>query len=322
MDEKYREDVAIVICPSINCNFRCSYCFERSLQDQIDNGYIPVEHLNLSHKQVDAIFASFPKIQKLHKNIRPEITLYDGESLLAQNYEVIKYITKRANDMDFSIFAVTNGYELSAFRDLLGKNGISSLQISLDGMAEHHDKSRPTIDGQPTFEKILTEIEAILDIEELQITIRMNYDSSNVGSVSQLSKYLTERGILDNKKVTFYANLISMNHENKGKDYKALKQAKDLSLQKQFNLDGHTAGLRSQFENAIKKNKPLPQVPMFCAANSSMYVFSPDNGIYACWEGLYQEHSRIGRYEPKLTWNDDVLNRWHTERKFSLPYTL
>ena len=315
LDKKYREDADIVICPSINCNFRCSYCFERSLQNCIDNGSIPVEHLNLSHEQVDTIFESLPKIQKRHKNIRPTITLYGGESLLAQNYEVIKYITKRANDMDFSIFAVTNGYELSTFHDLLGKNGISSLQISLDGMAEYHDKTRPTIDGQPTFEKILSEIEAVLDIKGLQITIRMNYDSSNISSVSQLSEYLTKRGILDNKKVTFYANLISMNHENKGKDYKALKQAKSLSLSTDFNLDGHMAGLRGQFENAIKENKPLQQVPMFCAANSSMYVFSPDGSIYSCWEGIYQEYSRIGKYEPKLTWNNGILNRWHNERK-------
>lgn len=315
LDTKYRENVSVVICPSMDCNFRCSYCFERLLQNRIDNGSIPVEHLNLSHKQVDAIFTSFSEIQKLHKKIRPEITLYGGESLLPQNYEVIKYITKRASDMNFSIFAVTNGYELSTFHDLLGKNGIKSIQVSLDGLAEHHNKNRPAIDGQPTFEKILTELEAVLDIDELQVVIRMNYDSSNVSTVPQLSKYLTERGILDNEKVTFYANLISMNHEHKGKDYKALKQAKNLSLPTQFDLDGHTAGLRGRFESAIKANKPLPQVPIFCAANSSMYVFSPDGGIYACWEGLYQEHSLIGQYEPKLTWNDSKLKRWHMERK-------
>jgi len=46
----------------------------------------------------------------------------------------------------------------------------------------------------------------------------------------------------------------------------------------------------------IDSKEPFFRKAHFCAATSGMYVFWPDDKIYACWEGIGEEHSLLGTF--------------------------
>ena len=320
MDKQQRGKGNIIICPSMDCNFRCTYCFERPLQDRIDSGTLPKRSLNMTTAQVDKIFSSFPAIKEINDEISSHITLFGGEPLWSKNYDVIKYIVERASSKGFTLSAITNGYELSAFRDLLGEKKVEMIQVSLDGIGQQHDDMRPTFSGEKTFDKIIREIQSVIDIKGLTINIRMNYDYDNMSSAPELVEFLTEKGILGRKGVNFHGNLISMNHIGEGKAYKTLKNYSTVSSKlNEFELDCYTTSLKKSLEKAITKNEPMVRKSHFCAATYGMYVFCPDDKIYACWEGVGEEHSYIGRYSPEIQWDEKGLIQWHRRNVLAIP---
>ena len=131
---------------SYNCNFRCPYCFEeRNLKDGQNV-------LVFTKEQVDIAYAVQDRIQphrKLRKNI---ITLYGGEPLLAENKDIVNYIVDEGRRRGYKFVAVTNGYEIDQFVNLLGEDGIYRLQITLDGPREIHNQRRIHYKDSNTFD--------------------------------------------------------------------------------------------------------------------------------------------------------------------------
>jgi uncharacterized protein len=320
LDKSARARAAVVICPSMDCNFRCTYCFERPLQSRIDAGFLEPGKVNMNVGQVKKIFQAFPALVERHTSIRNTITLFGGEPLWARNYAVVAEIVQQARSLGHTVSAITNGFELSRFCELLGPNGIGFIQVSLDGPASIHDQLRPTVAGGGTFDKILRELESVVDIQGLQVQIRMNYDSRNLEKTPELLQLLSDRGIIGRSNVAFHANLISMNHAHESKDYKTLKLLPILSGQLQdIELDCYTSGLRRDFVSALTGQSPLKHKAHFCAATSGMYVFCPDRQIYACWEGIGEENSRLGSYDPTLNFDEAGMSRWHRRNALAMP---
>lgn len=320
LDRMARSKAAIVICPSMDCNFRCTYCFERPLQDRIDGDQLSKPSLNLSSMQVERIFATFPALIQAHGSLRDNITLFGGEPLWSVNYDVVEQIVQKATEHNLSVSAISNGYELSAFSKLLGKNRIKSVQVSLDGTRELHDAKRVAVGGGPTFDKILEEIDKVIDIDGLNIQIRCNYDSSNLSQIPELVTYLKNRGILDRPNVSFHGNLISMNHAHKGKDYSTLNDIKSVSQQSDnHELDCFTNGLRRDLITSLESEEPFRRRAHYCSATTGMYVFCPDNNIYACWEGIGESHSWLGTYVPELQIDEKAAAVWHRRNALAIP---
>jgi uncharacterized protein len=311
---------SIVICPSTDCNFRCTYCFERSHQSKIDSFMIDHATINLTTKQVDSIFDNLDFIKNKHPNLDNSITLYGGEPLWAKNYEVVKYLVNKGVSKGFTFSAVTNGYDVSLFSDLFGSKGINFLQITIDGLSEIHDEMRPTTSGGKTFDRIISEIKKIIDIEDLEIQIRLNYDANNMNQIPKVIQFLNDENILNKKNVRFHANLISLTHDDKGIDYGTLKHYPGLSDEVQdFTLDCYTSRLRRKFVDAITQGTPLNKTAHYCDATFGMYIFCPDNKIYSCWEGIGEEHSLIGSYGSEIELYDKGISDWHNRNAKNLP---
>lgn len=115
-----------------NCNFRCPYCFEnRETKDS-------VQHVAFTKEMVDRTFNAMKEIEprmQLQSNI---ITLYGGEPLLKENKEIITYIVSEGKARGYKFYAITNGYDLEHFLDLLALDSICQVQITIDGTKEFH----------------------------------------------------------------------------------------------------------------------------------------------------------------------------------------
>lgn len=119
------------ICPSMECNLRCPYCYE----DHVQNESIK----RLSEQQLDVIF-HYILNQKFNK--KSKILIFGGEPLLSVNYKIVEKILRFTQKHSFPVGITTNGTSLrTTYLDLFSKHkGNLAVQITLDGDKTEHNK--------------------------------------------------------------------------------------------------------------------------------------------------------------------------------------
>ncbi|MBQ7220221.1 MAG: radical SAM protein, partial [Synergistaceae bacterium] len=141
-----RGGIGLVLAPTYNCNLRCSYCYERH---RLARGLDWLER-TMSDSLLESIFAQLKDYKSRGYSVR-HCTLYGGEPLLARNKPLIRKICEHCRQMDMSVSAVTNGCDLDQFIDLIDEYKISSIQVTVDGVGDVHDRRRPFAEGRGSY---------------------------------------------------------------------------------------------------------------------------------------------------------------------------
>lgn len=307
--------------PTYDCNLRCPYCFQDHMRK--DPGF--KKFLKLMDKEtVDRIFSVMPEIEEKHGfgNIdeHRHISFFGGEPLLRENKEIIRYIMDSAKELGSASFSATsNGTELEFYQDLLGKGGISEIQITLDGKAEEHDKRRIYPDGSGSFEKISDNIDLALS-KGVFINIRVNVDYGNINDLPDIASFVISRGW--HKKRNFGAYLAPIHALNENTDKKqcmtTLKLNKEMEKMRiaypdtlMFSVDGDK--MKNQSIEIFKDPDKAPSSikTNYCSAHDRMYLFDAQGDIYACWEKTGDKNIRIGtvdKYAGLMFFNKQEAN--------------
>ncbi|MFE8697471.1 radical SAM protein [Cytobacillus sp. FJAT-53684] len=179
----HRTDVMhLVLLPTEACNFRCTYCYETFPRGKMNpetirglKALVKEKATNLSHLN---------------------ISWFGGEPLLAldviEELSVSFLAAAKENKIDYSSDLVTNGYFLTkeVLQQLLSWE-IRQLMVTIDGIGEIHDNRRHLAGGGKTFDRIIENLQAIKEVEgEYDLTIRVNFDESNLEETSQLIDFL------------------------------------------------------------------------------------------------------------------------------------
>jgi uncharacterized protein len=319
-----------VFMPTYDCNLRCSYCFQDHMRTDPT-----FSHLlrTMDRPLIDRIFAAIPKIEAFHNmpensQRRRSFGFFGGEPLLEGNHATIAYIVGKAQALgQASFWAITNGTELDAYRDLLGAGGIGFLQITLDGPPSEHDRRRIYADGGGSFERIAQNLTMALDLGA-QVSVRMNVDRNNVGQLPELADEIVARGW--NRRAKFSAYTATIHAANKKTSAKSTFGS--------WELDQSMNRLREQYSNmrvidrpddAIKdkarqifNSKETPQFrSTFCGAHNGMYLFDAFGDIYACWERTGDPKIRIGciSQDAEFVVNAQVNAMWRSRNVTSNP---
>lgn len=184
------------------CNFRCVYC--------------PEEHVNkkFSDENWDALYNHILNNVSLGKYEKIEISFFGGEPLL-ETKKIISFLEKletipaKYPNVVFDHSIITNGYLLtSEVYDKLVQLHVNTYQITVDGFADTHDKYRPLVGGQPSWDKIIKNLEYINTKEDgAVIILRTNYSNELIDSMSEWKKY--EELHFKNEKFIFSENLVT-----------------------------------------------------------------------------------------------------------------
>lgn len=321
-----------ILMPTYSCNLRCPYCFQDHMRTDPAYGHLL---RTMQPEMVDRIFGAMPQIEELHgvpkdADVPRSITLFGGEPLLESSHSTIKYIIDKARSMgkaDFS--AVTNGTELQAYQDLLNSENISSLQITLDGTPDEHDRRRIYADGSGSFEKIAHNITMALDLG-VWVNIRMNIDRENIKRLPELADEIETRGWSQYERFSAYT--APVHAANDRTDIKSTFSSWDLDLA----LDK----LREEFPNMqiinrpddwlvsksrqifANQNNPLPSFrASYCGAHNKMYVLDAFGDIYACWEKTGDPKVRIGHIteQSEVVFNEELTKTWRSRTMVSNP---
>lgn len=298
-----------------DCNFRCPYCYEKP----ISNGGNKWSEKTFTKEMADRAFQAMLEIEPDINRHSKGITLYGGEPLLAKNHYIVKYIVEKGAESGYRFSAISNGYEIDSYTDLLGPDKITELQISVDGPKEIHDRRRIHYKDGGTFDKIVKNI-AIAMEKGTRVNLRANTDRTNIGQIETFFRQFSEMGYVGNPKFNFSAALV-VGKENitptgktvsiDGKTPKLLSKAEFNTTMLQTNVPGQHKEMwiyRKLF-NAMKHNTLLDLTPVYCGVQTGAYILDPAGDIYNCWETVGKKEHIIGHYRDSISWEPEK-DRW------------
>ncbi len=191
-----------------DCNFRCPYCFENDISSHGKGWSKQV----FTKEMVDRAYQAMCEIQPNRAMHSKSITLYGGEPLLAKNKAIVQYIVDEGLKRGYIFSAITNGYDLHHFTDLLGPKKIRRLQITLDGEEENHNRKRPHYRAGDSFDAIMKNVALALSLN-VQISMRINTDYDNVDILPALFDLFKNRGFTEYPKFSAYSALVQQIEE-------------------------------------------------------------------------------------------------------------
>ncbi len=173
----------LILLPTEQCNFRCTYCYE-----DFAIGKMRAPVVTGIKKLIEARASG---LSHLH------ISWFGGEPLAA--YDVVKDISKSAqatasnHGARYTAEMTTNGYTLSKSRVIeLADLGVRKYQISLDGAEGDHNKTRLRADGSETFARIWENVRGLQaacesgDVQNVNTILRLHLHPQNLPNFTDL----------------------------------------------------------------------------------------------------------------------------------------
>lgn len=177
----------LIICPTLDCNFNCSYCYE-----QKEKGFMSILVQNKLLQFYEQLLKSGLK--------SVTITWYGGEPLLYPY--IIQNLSKKLSSLakkfksNISFSIISNGYCISPkIVKLFKELNLETIQITLDGLADTHNLRRSLKDGSKTFDVILKNI-IILSEAGIKVKVRVNLDKSNIDQFDKVRRLLPDNVIV------------------------------------------------------------------------------------------------------------------------------
>ena len=261
----------LTIAPTMDCNFSCPYCFETKEKGKMDENTI--ENI-----------IEFVKNQSRLNAVR--ITWYGGEPLLYP--DVIEKITEGIEtgcNVPVSAKIITNGYFLNEKNiSLLEKCKVDSIQLSMDGMPEIHNKIKFTKTDKDTFSTVLNNIDAFSKLNSsINLAIRVNIDKNNQKEFYRLYDFF--RGRYPNSKNIFLVPaFITTTTKNTCKDSCLIANVEKFSAFKDF----------SQVMKNVNLIYPNNNIHECAARNPTTWVIAPNGDMYKCWEIIGNRKYKVG----------------------------
>lgn len=283
LDSRYNNSsLGLTIAPSLDCNFDCAYCYEKS---HSENYYMDRA---MEEKLVDFVR------MKAKSSDRIDVSWYGGEPLLAAS--IIDRLTDeflkiaREYNLPYSSYIITNGYLLNEKNaKKLSEWKIQGMQITIDGDRKNHDSKRYLKNGNPTYEKILKNLKENYRYL-VNVSLRINLDEKNIGSEKSIIKEI-ETFDKEGKIKPYIARV--RNENDTYRDDVCIDQKKFDEYE--FNF------YRNQYTNFIDRIYPK-RISNFCTADyKNSYVINYNGDIYKCWSDIGIEKTKIANIGDKYS---------------------
>ncbi|MTI86868.1 MAG: radical SAM protein [Balneolaceae bacterium] len=186
-----------------DCNFRCPYCFENEISSNGKGWSKKV----FTKTAVDRAYQTMLELEPNEDLHSKQIILYGGEPLLASNKSIVKYIVEQGYEKGYHFKAITNGYDLEHYKDLIHPNYINKLQITVDGDRETHDSRRTHFETGLSYDKIMENIAWALEAG-VYIAVRINTDLNNFDQIKTVRAHFDELGFFEYDRFRVYSALI------------------------------------------------------------------------------------------------------------------
>lgn len=270
----------LIIFPTEQCNFRCTYCYEDFAIGRMSGDTVT------GIKNLMAARASGLKILS--------IEWFGGEPLVAA--DIVEEICAYAQDLshkhgfEYVSGATTNGALLTVERAArFAELGLRRHQISLDGLGAVHDLTRRRANGNGTFEQIWGNLAAINKASlSIEIMLRLHVTQQNWQSVGDLIDKIQSE-LTENIFEIFVHTVTTMNgqveSEEVGENF-FLQYSDGQNILKQLNE-------KVLWRSLPERNAKIE--PYVCyASQANSFIIRADGSLGKCTVALKDPRNRIG----------------------------
>jgi len=313
LDDREKDEIQIFFVTNYSCNFDCSYCYQTGYEQ------LPVA---LSKEVTDAFFEY---ILNEFSGRKKYITLFGGEPFLnaPRHKENIEYIIRKATELNLEIAAVTNGYHLAEYMDILKAGKIREIQVTLDGTSEIHNQRRYLKGGDPTFDRIVQGVDLLLQ-NNIPVNLRMVVDKQNIGNLPNLAQFAIDKGWTSSP---LFKTQLGRNYElhecqaNQQKLYSRLELYQDLyDLLRKFPYISEFHKPAFSVSKFLFEHGELP-APLFdaCTGTKTEWAFDFTGNVYACTATVGKKGESLGTFYPENRKNTEAVEEWQERDILSIP---
>lgn len=277
------------------CNASCFYCYEKRTTPT----YMSLETASNVAKFIKSTLEGVEQVT---------LNWFGGEPLL--NPDVITHISQEVlsslKDTKFFATIITNA---SLFTEELMETArnvwkIRNIQISLDGLAEIHEKRKAYTAIANSFTKTINTVGSLLS-KGFHVSLRLNYDKENVDNIVQLI-YFIKKTLGNPFNLSCYAYPLFSSLSCKNTSFLCVD---DIPIHEPIIKD---ALVSCGYYNSLKT---LPRRTTACfATDPYSYVINADGLLYKCTMDMADKSRAVGNvYDgieknmPFIEWTTPVL---------------
>ena len=297
--------MVLTIIPTLNCNFACTYCYEKDKRGLMSN-------------EVAESLLDFVNDKILRDNIQYlDVHWYGGEPLLA--FDLIEDLSENfikiceERGIYYQAMMVTNGFLLDNIKvKRLRDQHLTFLQITIDGPKNVHDQRRFLKGRRGSFDTIIKNL--LYASKYFKVAIRVNVDRENAASLNELLEYLQSIGLHKNKNITIYC-------ERAWGALSCRKKTIEFSREEFTNIS--CSFNEKVLTTGFKIDLPFIVRDAYCVADKlNGFVINYDGSILKCWEDLEDEkemiNMKIGTVKDGIT-NLNKFSGWMNISPFEDP---
>jgi uncharacterized protein len=281
----------LTINPTMNCNFKCWYCYETHIKNS-----------RLSEEGVARILRFIQRTVEQNPDLRHFIiSFFGGEPLLYFEHNVKPLISEAKRllqeaGVSLSLHFTTNGYLINeAMIDFFLKEDLlPSFQITLDGDEQTHNRVRYVNEKKGSYREIVHNIKQ-LAIAGLGVSVRINYTAANIASVKQVPYDFAELPAEAKSRISFSFHRVWQDTEGDVKEEVAAAME----------------AVRAAGFPAIEQSA-VDAVEASCYADKRQSAVINYNGdVYKCTARDFKPENRVGYLAEtgEIVWEDDHLEK-------------
>ncbi|MDR0999843.1 MAG: radical SAM protein [Clostridiales bacterium] len=275
------QSLNLILITSRQCNLRCVYCYEEHINNHMgSNTYESI--LQYIEKQLDS---------KMYTSVR--VSLFGGEPFLPFE-KVITFLRKAKALCDeyrvpFISVATTNFALVDIERlKLLTECGCFLYQVTLDGLANTHNKHRPNVNGSGSFEQIIKNLrDAKNSPYNFNVILRTNFNLEIVADAKNFYEFI--KAEFDDPRFSVHFESI----KELGGDNRADMISPDEEANKSREIAKIVSRLRIKNTSADFFSQPFQGVCY--ASKHNTFVIDYDGSVRKCTVMLDSDKNKVGQ---------------------------
>lgn len=279
----------LIINPTLNCNFRCWYCYETHLI-----------YSKMKENVLKSVKRFVEKTVKQQSGLKYfELSFFGGEPFLQFKNVVMPLIDHthrvcQSEDKQLTVSFTSNGYLINdEIVDFLNKYKEISInfQITLDGYRNDHNKVRYS-SKSGSYDRILENVVKLLR-HDRAVVLRVNYTSENIGNVRKILRDLSDPIFQNNNLLHVDFQRVWQDTQKKERINDEIEQTILLFKRSKIKVVNHNCDRIRNSCYADKKNEAL---------------INYNGDIYKCTAVDFAKESRYGFLDEKgdIVWEGDM----------------
>ena len=295
-EQEQEKSYILTINPTMNCNFKCWYCYET----HIKASKMTLETIESVCNHVKWVLDTKPNLQQF------TLSWFGGEPLLYFHKTVVPILEKiaplfKTRNVNFSSGFTTNGFLIDQKTvDICKENNSAYFQITLDGHRERHNQVRYVSKERGSYDEIISNIRLCLK-NEANVSVRVNVSEETLENVIKISEDFQGLSAKENEYLNFSFHEVWQEEKELTRDIQEVVNA-----------------FRDKGFNTLFQGVNIDTMRNSCYADKRNHATINYNGdVFKCTARDFESSSREGTLglDGEITWNEIYEKRMNSKFK-------